>query len=121
MEAYLNGTVSALAYTIVREECGLTTATGRERELNRVAEFMAAQRVRMPDLLGFAMMLMTVIFSLQTLLFFGAPFNRLRHEHRWEHILAWRNSRIGPRRDLIRFWESLAVLGWYSMTGEEDS
>jgi hypothetical protein len=115
----LRANVSALAYSIVREECGLVDIRGRESRLNRVAEFMVAQRGRMPDFLGFAMMMLTLVFAWQTWVFFGAPFNRLSHEHRWEHVLAWRNSRIGARRDLVRFWESLAVLGWYSLAEEE--
>lgn len=120
MKKLLTATVSALAYSVVREECGVADIRGRESELNRVAVFMLAQRGRMPDFLGLAMMVLTLVFALQALFFFGAPFNRLRHEHRWEHVLAWRNSRIGPRRDLIRFWESLAVLGWYSIQEEAD-
>jgi len=119
MKQLLAATVSALAYSVVREECGVADVRGSEARLNRVAEFMLAQRGRMPDFLGLAMMVLTLVFALQALLFFGAPFNRLRHEHRWEHMLAWRNSRIGPRRDLMRFWESLAVLGWYSVIEEE--
>ena len=120
MRNLLNATVSALAYSIVREQCGLTGTSGRESALNRVAGFMGEQRERMPDLLGVAMYAVTLSFALQSLIFFGAPFNRLPHANRWEQILAWRNSRIGPRRDLIRFWESLAVLGWYSVTGEDE-
>ena len=119
MKQMLAATVSALAYSVVREECDVADIRGREARLNRVAEFMLAQRGRMPDFLGLAMMILTLVFALQALLFFGAPFNRLRHEHRWEHVMAWRNSRIGARRDLIRFWESLAVLGWYSLVEEE--
>lgn len=91
---------------------------GREAELNRVVKFVIGQRARMPDLLGLPMMLLTIVFNLQALIFHGASFNRLAHEQRWEHILAWRNSRIGARRDLIRFYESLAVLGWYSFREE---
>ena len=121
MRQLLTATVSALAYSIVREECGVKDLSGLTERVNRVAAFMGGQRERMPDFLGLAMAVLTVAFALQSMLFFGAPFNRLSHEHRWEHILAWRNSGLGPRRDLIRFWESLAVLGWYSMVDEEES
>ena len=87
---------------------------GQEAELNQTVQFVLAQRARMPDFLGVAMMILTLVFAVQSLFFYGALFNRLSHEHRWKHVLAWRHSRISPRRDLIRFYESIAVLGWYS-------
>jgi hypothetical protein len=119
MKPHFESIVSALAYSIVREQCGIHVS-GREIELNRVVEFVLGQRARMPDLLGLPMMILTMLFNLQALIFHGAAFNRLDHDHRWEHILAWRNSRIGARRDLIRFYESLSVLAWYSFREEED-
>lgn len=112
--------VSALTYSLVRELCSVPTG-GREAELNRVVEFVLGQRGRMPDLLGCAMIILTIAFNLQALLFHRALFNRLPHEQRWEHIMAWKNSLLGPRRDLIRFYESLAVLGWYSFRQEENA
>ena len=120
MKQLFEATVSALAYSIVREECSVH-AHGRESELNRVVQFVLDQRARMPDLLALPFMVLTLVFNCQALFFHGALFNRLSHEHRWEQIMAWRNSRIGPRRDLIRFYESLAVLAWYSYRKEGDS
>jgi len=118
MKPLYESAVSALTYSLVRELCGVDPR-GRESELNRVVDFVLGQRERMPDLLGLAMLLVTVAFNLQALLFHRALFNRLPHERRWEHILAWKNSFLGPRQDLIRFYESLAVLGWYSLRKEE--
>lgn len=118
MKPLFESTVSALAYSIIREECRVDSH-GREADLNRVVQFVLGQRARMPDLHGLLIMILTVVFAVQALFFYGALFNRLSHEHRWEHILAWRNSRLGPRRDLIRFYESLSVLGWYSLAHKE--
>lgn len=120
MKQLFEATVSALAYSIVREECSVHV-TGREGELNRVVKFVLGQRARMPDLLALPMMILTLVFNCQSLFLHGALFNRLNHEHRWQQILVWRNSRFGARRDLIRFYESLAVLGWYSFRREANA
>lgn len=114
MMQLFESTVSAMAYSLVREECRIHTR-GRETELNRVVAFTLGQRGRMPDWMGLAFVILTLGFCGQSLLFHGALFNRLDHEQRWEQILAWRNSRLGVRRNFIRFYESLAVLGWYSL------
>ena len=37
------------------------------------------------------------------------------HDRRWKQVEAWRSSKVGPCRDLVRFYESLVVFGSYSM------
>ena len=34
--------------------------------------------------------------------------------HRRRQLLAWKGSALGFRRDLVRFYESLAVFAWYA-------
>lgn len=114
MKFFAHATVSALCYSLVRELC-LAGPRAVGAEPNDVVRFVLAQQGRMPDLLRLPMLVLTVVFDVQSLLKSGVCFHQLPHEQRWQHILAWKHSRLGVRRDLIRFYESLAVLGWYSL------
>ncbi|MGY8675462.1 MAG: hypothetical protein ACKVHO_23065, partial [Verrucomicrobiia bacterium] len=62
MKPLFESTVSALAYSIIREECRVYSH-GREADLNRVVQFVLGQRARMPDLHGLLMMILTVVFA----------------------------------------------------------
>jgi hypothetical protein len=43
----------------------------------------------------------------------GRPVRGLDHATRWRLLLGWRESRLGFCRDLVRFYEGLAVFGWH--------
>jgi hypothetical protein len=104
-------TVSALVYSIVRERC---VVSGEEWHLNRVVRFVLCQHDHMPDYLRLPIKLLTLVFSMESLLTSGCWFQRLQHKRRWAQVLRWRRSRLGLCRDLIKFYESLAVFGWHA-------
>jgi hypothetical protein len=56
----------------------------------------------------------TLAFSFAGLLSGGTFFHRLTPPRRAAQIHAWQNSRLGPCRDFIRFYSSLALLSIYS-------
>jgi len=100
-------TVSALVYALLYEHApDAVPLLG-----NDVVRFVLAQRERMPDYLGRAMRLATLGLDLWTRLTRLSAFHHLDVEQRCRVIAAWRASRISVRRDLIRFYESLAVYG----------
>ncbi len=107
-------TVSALCHTVVEERC-LAGIGSAAPEANSVVQFVLAQHARMPDFLRAPVVVLTLMFDLQCILKHGAPFRRLDCDQRIQHVRDWRLSRLGFRRDFVRLYESLAVLGWHSM------
>jgi hypothetical protein len=112
MLANFSATVSALAYSIVRERCGDSVAS--PPCVNPVVGFVLGEHARMPDYLRVPLAALTLIFDAAAVPFHGRPFHRLPHERRWRRVLAWKHSSLGFRRDLVRFYESLVVFGWYA-------
>lgn len=76
-----------------------------------VARFVLDQHARMPDYFRLGVRLLTIAFALSWL----QPFPRLTFDARARRVARWRNSRFGPCRTLIKFYESLAAFGWASM------
>jgi len=110
-------TVSALVYSVVRERCP-EDARAREFLENRVVRFVLAQHARMPDYLRLPIRLATFLFDAYARITTLRAFHRLPHERRVHQIRAWRLSRLGPFRDLMKFYESLSVYGWYAAVEE---
>ena len=81
--------------------------------------FVLAQQARMPDYLRFPIRLATLGFDGYARVTTLRAFHRLPHERRVNQIRVWRLSRLGPFRDLIKFYESLSVYGWYAALEEE--
>jgi hypothetical protein len=110
-------TVSALVYSLVHERCAGAAPTGRFID-NDVVRFVVAQQGRTPDYLRLLLRVVALVFDAWPLLMTGKPFHRLAPEARGRQIEAWRNSRLGPLRNFIRYYEGLAVFGWYSLCEE---
>ena len=106
-------TVAALAQSVIRERCGETWKGGTD-EHAPVARFLLSVHAQMPDYLRFPLRCLTLVFDLSAVLVTGRTFHRLPHTERWRRIQAWRGSRFRFRRDLIRFYETLAVYAWYA-------
>jgi hypothetical protein len=79
-----------------------------------VAEFVLAQHGRMPDYLRAPLVVLTCLCDLWPVFGFGRPLHRLQIHDRRRVVVAWRRSRLGFCRNLIKFYESLAVYGWAS-------
>ena len=112
-------TVSALTYSIIRARCGDTAALADDRH-NRVVRFVLPQHAAMPDYLRLPFAALTVAFGLGAIALAGRPFHALPHERRWRFVAAWRRLPASFARDLIRFYESLVVLGWFTVENGGD-
>jgi len=78
-----------------------------------VSGFVLGQYSRMPDYLRLPVLTLTLLCDSWPLwLGFWRPLHRLPLEQRRLVIASWKRSRVGFRRSLIKFYESLAVYGW---------
>jgi hypothetical protein len=106
-------TVAALVESIIRERCSATYPGGPSAH-EPVVRFLLATHAQMPDYLRLPFRILTLTFDLWPLPRAGATFHRLPHPARWRQVRAWQGSALGFRRDLIRFYETLAIFGWYA-------
>lgn len=107
-----DATVSALCYSLIEERCNQSEQADFLH--NRVVRFVLERCDGMPDFLWLPLKCLILVFDLEPIVQTGRPFHRLDHARRWHFVQRWRRSRIGARRELIRFFESLVIFGWYS-------
>jgi len=106
-------TVAALAESIMRDRCGMNDAPTVDVQLS-VTHFLLATHAQMPDYLRLPLGVLTLVFGFWAVPTAGRPFHLLPHDRRSRQIQVWRTSALGFRRDLIKFYETLAVFGCYS-------
>ena len=121
LQHLFQSTVSALCYEIAGAHAGAVAAPyaeGGGEELaapyNDVTRFVIRQHRNMPQVLGCAIQLATLLFALTALARHGALFHRLPPPRRHVQVAAWTVSRLGPCRDLMKFYSSLVILALYS-------
>jgi hypothetical protein len=118
MPRLFDKTVSAICY-----EIALSQDTGTPPfdvpPYNDVVVFVLGQWQRMPRFLAWPLRLATVAFAARGLLS-GGFFHQLPPQRRRLQLETWRASSIGPCRDLIRFYRSLAILALYSRVGSSE-
>ncbi len=105
--------ISALCYSMIRERCIEVSQSGVFPH-NSVVRFVAEQRRRSPSFLKLPLAVLTLIFDGCGVVRSGSRFHKQGHAVRWKQISAWRESRFGFCRDLMRFYESLTLFAWYS-------
>jgi choline dehydrogenase-like flavoprotein len=102
--------VSALAYSLAKPH-EITPELAPPH--NDLTQFILAQHEQMPDYLRVPMQMAALAFDAARW-----PINHSFHTQpldvRAKQIAAWKNSSIGFQRDLIRYFESLALLALYS-------
>jgi hypothetical protein len=106
-------TVSALTEVIIRERCEAAESASSSA-FEAVARFLLKTHGLMPDYLRLPLKSLTLLFGLWTVPITGKPFHRLSPERQVAVLRAWKRSALGPRRDLIKFYETLAIFGWYA-------
>lgn len=115
MTGLFENTVSAICYEIA-SSLDSDTAPFDQPPYNDVVGFVLGQWNRMPRFLAWPVRLATVAFAARSLAS-GSFFHRLPPQRRRLQLESWRTSSIGPCRDLIRFYRSLAILALYSRRG----
>jgi len=108
-------TVSAICYEVASSQSS-GTAPYDVSPYNDVVVFVLGQWRQMPRFLAWSLRLATVAFATRGLLS-GRFFHQLAPQRRRLQLESWRNSSIGPCRDLVRFYRSLAILALYSRGG----
>ncbi|MFN7937885.1 MAG: hypothetical protein U0R19_31435 [Bryobacteraceae bacterium] len=103
MSSLFEKTVAAICEELARAQNG---APGK------ATEFVLSQWARMPRFLAWPLRLATIAFACSPLP--SGLFHRLPSNERSTIIERWRTSAIGPCRDLMRFYRSLALLALYS-------
>lgn len=118
MHLIFQNTVSALCYSIIGKK-GDSSSLSSVFPNNEVVNFVLQQYQNMPDFLKLPIVILTLAFDGWGLLQGGKLFHLLPPPTRWRQIQIWQNSPIGLCRDLIRFYESLTIFGWYSSLAEK--
>jgi hypothetical protein len=113
---YFNKTVSALVHTIAAEH-DRSPAVRHPGPYLGVTEFVTAQVAGMSAPLRLPMRLATCGLSVLALVTTGKPFHGLPEPRRRRLVNRWRTSRIGPVRDVVRFYDSLTAIALYGLDG----
>jgi hypothetical protein len=113
MSGLFENTVSAICYEVARSQ-DTETAPIDIPPYNDVTRFVLGQWRRMPRFFAWPLWLATIAFGARGILSGGAFFHRLPPHRRGILLESWRDSSIGPCRDLIRFYRSLALMALYS-------
>lgn len=103
MSSLFEKTVAAICEEMARPQGGVAT---------KATEFVLSQWSRMPRFLAWPLRFATIVFACSPLP--RGLFHCLPSARRENVIERWRNSAIGPCRDLMRFYRSLALLALYS-------
>ena len=116
MSGLFEVTVSALCYEISRsQDSGFAPID--TPPFNDVTNFVLDEWKRMPRFLAWPIRMATVVFACRGVVTAGRFFHQLEPARREVQMDSWSNSSIGPFRDIIRFYRSLAILALYSRTG----
>jgi hypothetical protein len=112
--------VVALVESIILDRCP-EAGGGMSPFRDAVIRFNLDQCERMPDYLRYPFKCLTLVFGAWPLLLKGRSFHRLSREERARQVRAWRESRLGFRRDFIKFFETFVIFAWYSERYPDDS
>ncbi|MGO8676024.1 MAG: GMC family oxidoreductase N-terminal domain-containing protein [Limisphaerales bacterium] len=113
----MDDVVSALAYSFA-EAHAVAGRADLQAPYNDLARFILAQQASLPDYLRTPIRAATLGFDLAGFFRAGKPFHAQPPGKRRSQIEAWKNSRLGVQRDLMRYYESLAILALYSRQAE---
>ena len=112
MKRAFEGAVSALCYAFIRAHFG-ARAGEPGPPWNNTVRFVLAQHARMPDYLRLPFQVLTLLLVHWSGFPRPGSYRNLDPDRRWSRIARMRRSIFGPFRDLIRFYEGLAILGFH--------
>lgn len=110
---WLHDTASALVYSLAGRHAA-PAQPEFQPPYNDLTQFVLRQHGRMTDHLRAPMAVATLGFDVLGLLSSGKLFHRLPPNERLRLLNGWKNSTVGFKRDLVRFYESLTLLGLFS-------
>jgi hypothetical protein len=107
--------VLALVNTIM-VEAGDTDSEKLTTDTARILE----QKIScMPGFARFGMAVLLLVFEWGGLLRNGRRFHRQSAEQRQAQLRRWRDSPLGPCRDLVAFFRRMGTFVWYSLRGAQ--
>jgi choline dehydrogenase-like flavoprotein len=113
---WFHDAVSALTYSFAEQN---ETSVAFSAPFNDITRFILRQRGQMPDYLRAPMLAATLGFDAAGFLKGGKCFHRQAPELRKRQIAAWKYSHTGFKRDLIRYYETLATFALHSRDNAE--
>ncbi len=112
-DAWLHDTVSALVYSLAGDHSG-EGCPELQPPYNDLTRFILQQQTRLPDFLRLPMSAATLGFDFAAVFRSGRWFHPQSAAARAQRIGSWKHSKLGLKRDFIRYYESLATLALYS-------
>jgi hypothetical protein len=104
--------VSSILSSIIRERFNSNGFDATTHQ--RIETFVLRQWANMPDFTRLAIFMLTLGVDFFGFIIGLRPFHSLPEEKRREFIDALRNSPVSVLRDLVRFYETLTVFGWFA-------
>ena len=112
LHSWFDDTASALVWSLAEMHADAAQA-GLSAPYNDLTRFVLSQHGRMADFLRLPLTVATLGFDLSGCAR-GRPFHRRLPADRLRQVAAWKHSGAAARRDLIKYFESLAMLALYS-------
>jgi len=107
----LDKTINAIAEAFV-QQLGPPADTA-QTQIDHIGKYLSGQVNALPDFLRFPFKVLTVLFDWAPLLKWGRTFHGCPLHLRQRHLIAWKDSALGPLNDLVHFYESLTMLAYY--------
>jgi len=105
-------TVSALCYSLIARHEGSHRRAGVFPN-NEAVSFVVAEWRRAPDFVRAPIFLLTLLLCALSLLSCGRPLYRLDGPQRLRQLQVWHKLRVLRGPELLQFYESLVLLGYY--------
>lgn len=115
---WFHDAVSALAYSLAHPHAN---SSALQPPFNDLTRFILQQQSQLPDWMRAPMLAAALGYDVFGWLNDFKPFHRQPPEPRARQIAAWKNSKLAFKRDLIRYFESLATLSLYSRNEGDSS
>src|SRR5436190_11200622 len=100
MNDWLHDIVSALVYSIAKDQAG-GSCSELSPPYNDLTQFILQQQAQLPDFLRTPMRMLTLGFDALGFLRTGHCFHSRPEPNRAAQIAAWQNSKLSFQRDLI--------------------
>jgi hypothetical protein len=103
--------VGAIADTIARQEAPSASSAGASAI---VASFLLVAHSKMPDYLRFGFFFLVLALECWSYPLRGKPFHQLDLADRTRQLGRWQKSRLGFKRSLVAFCQTLVTFGLFS-------
>src|SRR5262245_59944247 len=107
LNSWFHDTTSALVHSLAREHIA-PNRPALAPPHNDLTRFVLSEHARLADYLRSPLLAATLGFDLARILLNGCRFHSLPPDVRARQIAAWKSSGLGFKRNLVKYFESLA-------------